>query len=85
VKSPGTLVISAYATCPDITKVMTPDLKRPDRANLFFIDLGKGENRLGGSALAQVYNQTGDEAPDVDDPELLKRAFNAVQTLIDRT
>ncbi|HSL91470.1 MAG TPA: phosphoribosylformylglycinamidine synthase, partial [Candidatus Limnocylindrales bacterium] len=28
VKSPGTLVISAYAPCPDITKVVTPDIKR---------------------------------------------------------
>jgi phosphoribosylformylglycinamidine synthase len=26
VKSPGTLVISAYVTCPDITKTVTPDL-----------------------------------------------------------
>jgi len=84
VKSPGTLVISAYATCPDITKVMTPDIKRPGQSKLVFIDLGQGKNRLGGSALAQVYNQTGDEAPDVNDPELLKRTFNAVQALIDR-
>ena len=29
VKSPGTLVMSAYATCPDITKVITPDIKQP--------------------------------------------------------
>jgi phosphoribosylformylglycinamidine synthase len=84
VKSPGTLVISAYATCPDITKVITPDIKRPGQSKLIFIDPGSGRNRLGGSALAQVYNQTGDESPDVDDPELLKRIFNAVQTLIDR-
>jgi phosphoribosylformylglycinamidine synthase len=59
VKSPGALVISAYATCPDITKVITPDIKRPGRSRLIFIDLGNGENRLGGSALAQVYNQLG--------------------------
>ncbi|MBI5664134.1 MAG: phosphoribosylformylglycinamidine synthase [Nitrospirae bacterium] len=84
VKSPGTLVISAYATCPDITKVLTPDIKKPGQSKLIFIDLGQGKNRLGGSALAQVYNQTGNESPDVDDPELLKRSFNAVQTLIDK-
>ena len=84
VKSPGTLVVSAYATCPDITQVMTPDIKRPGQSKLIFIDLGSGKNRLGGSALAQVYNQIGDESPDVDDPQLLKRTFNAVQTLIDR-
>ncbi len=84
VKSPGTLVISAYAPCPDITKVVTPDIKRPGRSRLLFIDLGLGKDRLGGSALAQVYKQVGDRAPDVDDPNLLKRAFNAVQELIAR-
>ena len=82
VKSPGTLVISAYVTCPDITKVITPDIKRPGESRLLFIDLGMGKNRLGGSALAQCYSQVGDESPDVDDPGLLKRSFNAVQDLI---
>lgn len=82
VKSPGTLVISAYAPCPDITKVATPDIKRPGKSRLLFIDLGGGKERLGGSALAQVYGQIGDESPDVDDPSLLRRAFRAVQGLI---
>jgi len=82
VKSPGTLVISAYAPCPDVTKVVTPDIKRPGESRLLFIDLGDGRDRLGGSALAQVYGQVGDQSPDVDDPKLLKRAFRAVQGLI---
>ena len=82
VKSPGTLVISAYATCPDITKTVTPDLKAPGRGKLLFIDLSGGKSRLGGSALAQVYGQVGNDPPDIDDPALLKRAFNAIQTLI---
>ena len=76
VKSPGTLVISAYATCPDITKVITPDIKKPGQSRLLFIDLGEGKTRLGGSALAHVYNQIGHDSPDVEDPELLKRSFN---------
>jgi len=84
VKSPGTLVISAYATCPDITKVITPDIKKPGKSRLLFIDLGNGKNRLGGTSLAQVYNQIGDESPDVDDPKLLKRTFNSVQELISK-
>jgi phosphoribosylformylglycinamidine synthase len=82
VKSPGTLVISAYVTCPDITKVITPDLKRPGESKLLFIDLAEGRNRMGGSALAQCYRQVGDESPDVDDIELLKRSFKLVQRLI---
>ncbi|MEE8328339.1 MAG: phosphoribosylformylglycinamidine synthase, partial [Thermodesulfovibrionia bacterium] len=82
VKSPGTLVISAYATCPDISKVITPDIKKPGQSNLLYIDLGNGKNRLGGSALAQVYNQLGNEPPDVDDPKLLKITFSTIQLLI---
>jgi phosphoribosylformylglycinamidine synthase len=82
VKSPGTLVVSAYVTCPDIAKVVTPDIKRPGESNLLFIDLGMGKDRLGGSALAQCHSQVGDESPDVDDAGLLKRSFNAIQGLI---
>jgi phosphoribosylformylglycinamidine synthase len=82
VKSPGTLVISAYATCPDVTKVVTPDIKMPGRSKLLLIDLGRGRNRLGGSALAQCYKQVGDISPDVDDPQLLKKSFDAIQKLI---
>ncbi len=84
VKSPGTLVISAYVTCPDITKTVTPDLKMPGWGRLLFINLSGGKDRLGASALAQVFGQLGDEPPDIDDPGLLKRAFNAVQELVRR-
>lgn len=83
VKSPGTLVISAYAPCPDITKVITPDIKAPGKSRLILIDLGSGRNRLGGSALAHCYKQIGDESPDVEDTMMLKEAFNAVQHLIE--
>jgi phosphoribosylformylglycinamidine synthase len=82
VKAPGALVISAYAPVPDITKTVTPDIKRPGESRLVFIDIGGGR-RLGGSALAQAYNQVGDEAPDIKDTELFKRAFIVVQKLID--
>src|SRR5512143_2891447 len=83
VKSPGTLVISAYVTCPDITKTVTPDLKAPGKSKILFIDLGHGQDRLGGSALAQVFGQVGDRSPDLDDPPLLTRTFNAVQNLVE--
>jgi len=82
VKSPRELVISAYATMPDITKVVTPDIKNPGNSELIFIDLAGGKVRLGGSALAHVYGQIGDDSPDVDNPEILKRAFFAIQELI---
>jgi len=82
VKSPGTLVISAYSGCPDITKAVTPDIKKPDQSKLLYIDLGEGKNRLGASALAHVYNQLGSEPPDVNDTDLLKRTFKTIQLLI---
>ena len=82
VKSPRELVISAYATMPDITRVVTPDIKNPGNSRLIFIQIAGHEPRLGGSVLAQVYGQVGDESPDVDNPETLKAAFNAIQKLI---
>jgi len=84
VKSPRQLVISAYVGIADITKVVTPDIKKPGESQLIFIDLANGKNRLGGSALAHVHGQIGNESPDMDDPELVKRAFNCVQDLIDK-
>jgi len=84
VKAPGTLVMSAYAAMPDIRKKVTADIKEPGKSKLMFIDLAKGKMRLGGSALAQVHEQVGNQTPDVVDPQLVKAAFNAIQHLIDR-
>ena len=82
VKSPRELVISVYAVMDDITKIATPDLKRPGQSTLIYIDLGQGKARLGGSALAQTWGQIGSPPPDMDDPALVGRAFAAVQELI---
>ncbi len=82
VKAPGQLVISLYGAMDSVWQVATPDIKFPDSA-LLFIDLGFGKDRLGGSALAQAFGQIGDEAPDVDDPSVLRAAFEAVQELIE--
>lgn len=55
VMAPGNLVISAYVTCPDITKTVTPDLKLPGSGKLIHVDLAQGQGkRLGGSCLGQV-------------------------------
>jgi phosphoribosylformylglycinamidine synthase len=84
VKAPGQVVVSAYASMPDLTLVVTPDVKRPGASRLMLLDLAPGKRRLGGSALAQAFGQIGDESPDVDDPQLLKRAFHAVQRMIEQ-
>lgn len=85
VKAPGTLVVSCYAPCPDIQKVVTPDLKAPAMGKsscLLFIDLSNGNSRMGGTALAQVFNHLGNDVPDVERADLIKNAFNATQRLI---
>jgi phosphoribosylformylglycinamidine synthase len=82
VKSPRELVISAYATMKDITRVVTPDIKRPGESVLLFVDLAQGQNRLGGSALAQTFSQTGNTSPDMENPDLVKKGFNAMQECI---
>jgi phosphoribosylformylglycinamidine synthase len=83
VKAPGELTLTCYVTCPDITKTVNPDLMCPaEGSKLLLIDLGKGKARLGGSALAQVYNQIGDEVPDIKDFAELKSAFQVTQVLI---
>ena len=83
VKAPGELTISAYVTCPDVTKTVTPDLKLRGDGRILYVDFGCGNHRLGGSALAQVFAQVGDESPDVENVSLLKSAFNVVQELIE--
>lgn len=85
VKAPGELTMTCYVTCPDIAKTVTPDLKCPaEGSKLLFIDLGQGKARLGGSALATVYNQIGDVCPDMEDFAMLKNAFLVTQELIDQ-
>jgi phosphoribosylformylglycinamidine synthase len=82
VKAPGTLVVSAYATCPDITGTVTPDLKLPGSGSVLLVDLANGRARLGGSSLAHVYGQVGNEVPDVEDISLLRQGFEITQKLL---
>jgi phosphoribosylformylglycinamidine synthase len=79
--SPLSLIITAFAPVKNVNKTLTPELKNIEDSILILIDLGAGKNRLGGSILAQVYNQIGVDCPDVDDPTLLKAFFNSIQTL----
>jgi phosphoribosylformylglycinamidine synthase len=82
VTAPVSLIVSAFARVPDARRVLTPELAL-DRGDtlLLLIDLGNGQERLGGSALAQVYGRLGTAPPDLDDPELLKSFFAIVQAL----
>lgn len=82
VTAPVSLVVSAFAPVRDAAKTLTPQL-RTDRGetDLFLLDLGGGRNRLGGSALAQVYGALGDVPADLDDPQRFTLFFHVIQAL----
>jgi len=82
VTSPVSLIITAFATLPDVRGTLTPQLDATtDDTTLVLIDLGKGQHRMGGSILGQVLNQPGDQVPDLDDPQDLINLVNAVNAL----
>ncbi|ENM5729832.1 phosphoribosylformylglycinamidine synthase [Vibrio mimicus] len=83
VTSPLSLIITAFARVEDIRKTVTPQLRTDlGDSSLVLIDLGNGQNRLGATALAQVYKQLGDKPADVDNATQLKGFFDALQTLV---
>jgi phosphoribosylformylglycinamidine synthase len=85
--APLSLIVSAFAPVTDARRALTPEIGRHQRAGeegetrLLLVDLGRGWNRLGGSALAQVYGALGEEPPDLGQPKLLSGFFSAIQHL----
>jgi phosphoribosylformylglycinamidine synthase len=83
--APLSLVVSAFAPVHDARGTLTPQLRTDaGDSELVLIDLGRGKNRLGGSILAQTYGALGERCPDLDDPQLLKAFFAAIQKLAPR-
>uniref|UniRef100_UPI00398EDF8E phosphoribosylformylglycinamidine synthase-like n=1 Tax=Pristiophorus japonicus TaxID=55135 RepID=UPI00398EDF8E len=84
VKAPGSLVVSVYAVCPDITGTVIPDLKNPHgQGVLLYVPVTPGQYRLGGGALAQCYSQIGNDCPDLDSPHRLVSCFTVTQRLLE--
>ncbi|MDG3087306.1 phosphoribosylformylglycinamidine synthase [Vibrio hannami] len=83
VTSPLSLIITAFARVEDVRRTVTPQL-RTDKgeSSLVLVDLGNGKNRMGATALAQVYKQLGDKPADVDNAEQLKGFYDAMQALV---
>lgn len=83
VTSPMSLIVSAFAPVTDARLSVTPQL-RTDKGDtrLWLVDLGGGQNRLGGSALAQVYGELGDTPPDINEVEQVGALFNWIQNLL---
>jgi phosphoribosylformylglycinamidine synthase len=82
VVGPLSLIVTAFAPCHDVRGAWTPQL-RTDRGetDLVFVDLAGGRMRLGGSILAQVFGETGNEAPDLDDPDRITGLYTALTEL----
>ena len=82
VTSPLSLIVTGFAPVQNVRQTLTPQLRMDQGdTDLILIDLGRGQNRLGGSALAQVYNRIGQQGPDLDDAEDLKAFFAVIQGL----
>lgn len=82
VTAPLSLIVSAFAPVSDVRKTLTPELQLDEGpTSLVLIDLGAGKNRLGASAVAQVFNEVGTETPDVDAPKSLADFFALIQSL----
>ena len=81
VTSPVSLIVTAFATLADVRGTFTPQLNATEDTSLVLIDLGRGQNRMGGSILAQTLGQLGDEVPDLDHPQDLVSLVNAINAL----
>ncbi len=82
VYSPGTVIISAVAEVENIKNTVSPTLKDMPGSKLIYIDFSNCKLTLGGSSLAQVVNNLGNEVPGIADASYFANAFNTVQKLI---
>ena len=81
VTAPVSPIVSGFAPVANVSQTWTPTLRMLDDSCLLLVDLGHGRQRLGGSALAQVFREVGTEAPDVEEPEVLRAFFSAMNIM----
>ncbi|KAG0640770.1 putative phosphoribosylformylglycinamidine synthase [Tuber brumale] len=81
VTAPVSLVVTAFAAVEHVGKTWTPALKREKGSELVFVDLALGKKEMGGSALCQVFQQVGTNAPDVRDAGVIRAYFDACKKL----
>jgi phosphoribosylformylglycinamidine synthase len=79
VSAPVSLIVSAASPVEDVRRALTPQLDPSTDTLLILVDLGK--QRLGGSILAQVSQQLGNDAPDLEEPAQLAAVLRAVRQL----
>ncbi|KAI0820055.1 phosphoribosylformylglycinamidin [Trametes gibbosa] len=83
VSSPLSLIVTAFGAVEDVGKTWTPQIRTDlgEPTALLLLDLARGRQRLGGSALAQVFKQVGSEAPDVVEAQDVKAFFVGSQAI----
>ncbi len=81
VVAPISLIVSGFAKVGDVRRTLTPELKKRVDTEVLLFDLGDGHTRMGGSALAQVYEQLGGATPDTPDADLIVAVFDAVRDM----
>ena len=81
VVSPTSLIVSAFAPVSDVRRCLTPQLLPQFDSVLLLFDLSRGKQRMGGSAFAQVYQQTSNICADLDDPAVLCRFAQCITAL----
>ncbi|MGL4955621.1 MAG: phosphoribosylformylglycinamidine synthase, partial [Bacteroidales bacterium] len=84
VYAPGTVIISTVGEVNNLRKAVTPVLQNQENSTLLYINLSKSPLTLGGSSVAQVLGELGGTAPDITNPDYFKRAFAAIQELLDK-
>lgn len=82
VQSPVSLIVTAFSRVRDVRTATTPLLSPHGDSGLFFVDLGRGKNRLAMSTFAQVSGQSGESVPDLDDAQLFRRFFDTIQLAV---
>jgi len=83
VTAPLSVIISGFSRIYDCRKSVTPQLSLAHGpSSLILIDLGRGNNRLGASVFAQVYNHLGEHAPDAEEPAHIRAFFELIQQCI---
>lgn len=80
ITSPLSLVITAFSNVKDVRRTVTPELHKDigEETVLALLDISMGKKRLGGSAIAQVFNQIGHESPNVDSIKQVKGFWNGL-------
>ncbi|MDO4904888.1 MAG: phosphoribosylformylglycinamidine synthase [Lautropia sp.] len=79
VGSPVSLIVTAHTPLNDVRRALTPELNTEAPSCLILVDLSRGKQRLGGSALEQITGRRGDAVPDFETPDMLRRLYDAVQ------